>query len=47
MPDLRAILAEDNLTLERLFFRLLEEEIHESRARSDERRRLAEEADER
>ncbi|MGH9177742.1 MAG: hypothetical protein ACRD0N_04215 [Acidimicrobiales bacterium] len=45
MPDLHAILAEERLTLERLFYRLLEAEVRESRARVDERRRTAEEAE--
>ena len=45
MPDLHAILAEDRLTLERLFYRLLEAEIQESRARVDQRRRAAEDSE--
>lgn len=42
MPDLSRILAEEELTLERLFYRLLVADVQESRARVQERRRAAE-----
>ena len=45
MPDLPAILAEDGLTLERLFYRLLAAEVRETRAGVDARRQATEDAE--
>lgn len=47
MPDLSRILAEDELTVERLFYRLLVADVQESRARIIERRRAAEDGSDR
>lgn len=47
MPDLSRILAEEELTLERLFYRLLVADVQESRARVIERRRAAEDGPDR
>ena len=40
MPDLPEILAQEDLTVENLFYELLLRETHEARARAGERRRI-------
>ena len=47
VPDLSRILADEDLTLERLFYRLLVADVQESRARVIERRRAAEDGSDR